>query len=231
MELPESFQRYKYAVGKIEEFCLKQATEAIVDGRQTPLMVEYISSTLIQGFREITHALERLELLENLFNTPAPNSDRISKNTYLNFLIGAHLQEVYILEQRLGTYAKKVSRAYKNNFNGEELAALVRGRLDQTIKVRGEHVHSRRFEDRRLDFISGLTLLGELAEQLGLSAETKYAEVQLEWAVKTRVANSEVSAVIEEYFKSIHSAITNDAGIILPGAGPGLGAQSIALDI
>ena len=38
-----------------------------------------------------------------------------SKDEYIKFLVGAYLQEVYVLEQRLSAYAKKTSRLYKKN--------------------------------------------------------------------------------------------------------------------
>ena len=230
METPAAFNRYKDAVAKLEGFCLEQATAAIVDGQNTELVVAAVTSTLILGFHEIEHALERLELLENLFSTPPPISDRIPKNIYLNFLIGAYLQEMYILEQRLSTYAKKVSRAYKRNFNGDKLSSSIRSQLEQIIRIRGEHVHSVRFRDRRLDLIAGISLIGDLAIQLGLNADDKYAEVQSEWQQRMLKINSGVSKLISDYFTIVLAAITIDRQIVLPRMGRNTTPRTIPLD-
>ena len=230
METPAAFNRYKNAVAKLEGFCLEQATAAIVDGKKTEQVIAVVTSTLILGFHEIEHALERLELLESLFSAPPPISDRIPNNTYLNFLIGAHLQEIYILEQRLSTYAKKVSRAYKRNFNGDELSSSVRNQLEQVIKIRGEHVHSARFTDRRLDLIAGISMMGDFAIQLGINAEAKYAEVQSEWQQRILKINSEVSKLLSNYFTIMLTAITTDQQIVLPRIGRNTAPLTIALD-
>ena len=230
METPASFNRYKDAMAKLEGFCLEQATASIVDGKNTKQIIAAVTSILILGFHEIEHALERIDLLESLFSAPPPISDRIPKNIYLNFLIGAHLQELYILEQRLSTYAKKVSRAYKRNFNGDKLSRSVRSRLEQIIKTRGEHVHVVQFKDRRLDLIAGISLIGELATQFGLNADAEYAKVQSEWQQKIHKINSEVLKVISDYFVTIFTAITIDQQITLPRVGRNTAPQTLALD-
>jgi hypothetical protein len=82
-------------------------------GQEHALPTDTQFSEIFYGFSEIGSALDALKLTEELLRLAPPRSKRIDKDSYLKFLVGSYLQELYILEQRLTAYAKKISRIYR----------------------------------------------------------------------------------------------------------------------
>jgi len=52
-------------------------------------------------FSEISNSLDRLREIALLLRSAPPKSSKISKVSYLKFLVESHLQELYILRERL----------------------------------------------------------------------------------------------------------------------------------
>jgi len=161
--------------------CIDSATDSIINGTASDPAVSAAASVLLDGFREIESTLKTLSLIEAMLKVAPPRSRSISKFEYLKFVIGAHLQELYILDQRLTTYAKKVSRAYKTRIDEAPLAQSVLDTFDSLIKTRGEHVHVRRFEDKRIDLLLGATFVEHLVEGIRINTAQKYKTIQAEW--------------------------------------------------
>src|SRR5699024_4261032 len=63
-------------------------------------------SAVFFGFTEIIDTLDALEMCEKLVGVAPPRSKHVESDKYLKFLVGAYLQEMYILEQRMTAYAR-----------------------------------------------------------------------------------------------------------------------------
>lgn len=122
-------------------------------------------SRIWRGFVEIDNSFQVLgEIVIYIRRFPS-NSSQISKTRYLHYHIANYLNEVYILKERLVSYGKVVTRAYRNDPRlkamEQELTRLEKlpSILDSVIEARGSHVHVARYEDNDLDRLSLLELL------------------------------------------------------------------------
>ncbi len=230
MNPSHSFERYRKAMDLIVAKCIDSAADSIINGTVSDPAVSAAASVLLDGFREIESTLKTLSLIETMVRVAAPRSRSISKFEYLKFLIGAHLQELYILEQRLTTYAKKVSRAYKTRIDEAPLVQSVLDTFDNLIKTRGEHVHVRRLEDKRIDLLRGAAFVEHLVEGIRIDTARKYKTIQAEWHASIKRNNVIAREFLEGYFECLLVGITQDGFLILPRTGKGHQPPAIKLD-
>jgi hypothetical protein len=112
MKPHSGFDKLLIAMADFAADYLRPLREAEKRGEKLVRPTDSAFENVFFGFMEISDTLDVLALTETLFRL-APPAKRIKKSQYLQFLIGAYLQEVYILEQRLKAYAKKTARLYK----------------------------------------------------------------------------------------------------------------------
>jgi hypothetical protein len=68
--------------------------------------------TIFNGFTDICETIETIDMLLILVEQDPPRSKRISIALYFKHIIASYLSEVYILKERLNSYATKTSRMY-----------------------------------------------------------------------------------------------------------------------
>lgn len=173
-------------------------------------------SVVFHGFTEISGALDALALTEELLRLAPPRSKRIDKDNYLKFLVGSYLQEMYILEQRLTAYAKKLSRLYRKPSLPSAVQRVVFEPLEGIINTRGAHVHQHRFTDERLDMVSTMALFRRLRHQLGDDLEFEYKLAQREWSKRVKENNQATREIVNQYCKLLKAVICEDRKIFLP---------------
>lgn len=173
-------------------------------------------SDVFHGFTEIGSALDALALTEELLRLAPPRSKRIDKDSYLKFLVGSYLQELYILEQRLTAYAKKISRLYCNPSLPTAVRRIVYEPLEGIIGTRGAHVHHRRFTDERLDMVSSLALFRRVGHQLGDDLEFEYKFAQLEWSKRVKENNEATRKIVDHYCTLLKVVACKDGKVFLP---------------
>lgn len=171
---------------------------------------------IFNGFTEIREALETLELTELLVGLNPPRSKRIDKDGYLKFLIGAYLQEMYILEQRLTAYGKKIARLYNKPKLPSLVQEVVYNPLEGIINTRGAHVHTRRFNDERLNMVSTMALFRRMGHELGEDLEFEYKIAQRQWRNQIRANNQATMKLVDQYFRVMHVVMCKDNKIIFP---------------
>jgi hypothetical protein len=157
----DSQRAYDEFMGLMADFAsayLEPAFRKRKAGESYELPTDSQFSAIFHGFTEITAALDALSLVEVLVGVAPPRTKHIKKDHYLQFLVGAYLQEMYILEQRLTSYAKKISRLYRKPTLPSTVHRIVYEPLEGIINTRGAHVHSYRFTDQHLDMVSTLAL-------------------------------------------------------------------------
>lgn len=173
-------------------------------------------SDIFYGFTEIGSALDTLALTEELLRLAPPRSKRIDRDSYLKFLVGSYLQELYILEQRLTAYAKKLSRLYRRPSLPAGVRRVVYEPLEDIINTRGAHVHQRRFTDERLDRVSTLALFRRVGHELGDDLEFEYKFAQLEWSKRVKDNNKVTREIVDQYCTLLKSVICRNGKIFLP---------------
>lgn len=171
------------------------------------------------GFTEITNALEALTLTETLIGLAAPRSSKVEKDKYLKFLIGAYLQEVYILEQRLSAYATKLCRIYKLSSELPRLLAVVRDAFGGIVRTRGSHVHSQRYSDQKLDILSTMAMVSRFQEEFTDEMHFEYKVAQLHWRKTVKANNAATRVLIDGYFDLLFPQISKAGKFVLPRTG------------
>ena len=230
MNSHSAFIRYQNAMNKVAAMCVDLAATSIAEKTAPSRTIESATTTLVHGFTEISTTLDRLNLIDGLFSVAAPRSKSIEKHEYMNFLIGVYLQEVYILEQRLTAYATRMGRAYRTGVNVEELFESIQQTLGKIVKTRGAHVHVKRYSDERLEILSGITYIGELAESFHINATAHCKTVQREWQKTIKSNRAATLGLVNSYFSHLLSAITKDGLLFLPRTGREPHGPTIALD-
>lgn len=185
-------------------------------GKNHELPTDGAFSEIFYGFTEIGSALDALKLIEELLRLAPPRSKRVDKDSYLKFLVGSYLQEMYILEQRLTAYATKLSRLYGNRSLPSTVKRVVYEPLEGLINTRGAHVHQRRFSDERLDSVSTLALFRRVGHELGEDLEFEYKVAQLHWSKRVRENNQTMRRIVDQYCALLEIVICRDGKVVLP---------------
>jgi hypothetical protein len=165
------------------------------------------------AFAEVEGSVGRLgQALAYLSHYPRSKVFRLHGLTeadWLRYHIEAHLQEVYILSQRLEAFLKRVERVATKAGDGpgagtaRSLRSQVRAALEGIVKSRGGHVHRRRFQDpglRDLDTLMLLTRAGELRKLREFRA-VKFDSVLSDWRKRMTDNNKAVSSLCASVFK------------------------------
>ena len=193
---------------------LKPAIEVRNTGKKLETDGDF--SAIFYGFTEIGEALDALALVEQLLRLAPPRSNRIDKDSYLKFLVGSYLQEMYILEQRLTAYAKKLSRLYNKPLLPSLVHRVVYKPLEGIISTRGAHVHQSRFTDKNLDSVSTMALFKRAGHVLGEDLEVEYKLAQWDWSKRVKENNQKTREIINSYSKIIKVVICNNGVISFP---------------
>jgi hypothetical protein len=172
-----------------------------------------------QGYMEIGETLERLLDIELYLRRFPFRSTRITRERYLRFHVEAYLHESYILRERLLTFGKRVTRAYKRGDHrqtaastGQRLEELARA-LDGVTQMRGRHVHELRFDETRLRNLGALELIERRSSDPVWAGAIKeqYPRVRRHWVRWVREMNEGVRELLDQYFDELH-ALMFDAG-------------------
>ena len=195
---------------------LDPAWKKIKAGESHELPTDGMFSDIFYGFTEIGGALEALALIEELLGLSPPRSKRVDKDNYIKFLVGSYLQEMYILEQRLTAYAKKLARLYRKPSLPGAVKRVVYEPLEGLINTRGAHVHQRRFSDERLDSVSTLALFRRVGHELGEDLEFEYKLAQLHWKKRVRENNQTTRRIVDQYCAILEGVICKDGQAAFP---------------
>jgi AAA+ ATPase superfamily predicted ATPase len=152
-ELKEILERSIFGSGPVETYVSKTKYG------------KYLS-VLYQGWKEIDRTYSNIKDIEIYIKRFPYKETTINKINYIYYHIGNFLNEMYILENRLIDYPKKIIRANKKspNFAGDEKRVK---ELEQTVNslfqkielIRGSHVHKYHFLDHELERIQMLSLI------------------------------------------------------------------------
>lgn len=217
MSAPGSYDEFLGLMADFASAYLDPAFKKRKAGQAFELPSDGQFSTVFYGFTEISEALDALSLTEVLIRLAPPRSKKIEKDRYLKLLVSAYLQEIYILEQRLTAYAKKISRLYHKPSLPSLVHHVVYEPLEGIISTRGAHVHSRRFTDEHLDIVSTMALFRRLGHKLGDDLEFEYALARDEWGKRIKTNNEATRSLVDQYCKLLRAVMCKDGKIVLPG--------------
>lgn len=216
MQKKTGFIRYQKIMADFASEHLTPVVEARKKGNVLERPNDAAFSTIFQGFIEISVTLDAMHLSGKLIGLAPPRAKSIKKDEYIKFLVGAYLQEIYILEQRLSAYAKKISRLYKITTLPALVQKLVYLPLEQIISARGAHVHSQRYSDEKLDRLSRTALFESVGHELGEDLWFDYKLAQLEWTGRVKRNRESISKIVDCYFDLLHKVVCANGSVSWP---------------
>ncbi len=178
---------------------------------------------IFQGFTDICETIETIEMLLILVELNPPRSKRISVDLYFKHIVGSYLNEVYILKERLNSYATKVSRMYaksnpsldiKKDF--DSLYSSIKDSLEGINNARNSHVHSERHSDHDLNWLSSLKLVSDSDESFKENLHHQYKTLKIKWKKLISDNNGVMVKLLISYFDTIFKLISVDGEIVLP---------------
>lgn len=180
------------------------------------------------GFVEIFRSLETLQDIRSLVGRPPERRPQISEDRYLQVLVEAYLNELYLLRERLKRYAKSIQRAFGRDTRSSEvrtkttaLITAVDAALEPFLQTRNLHTHKERFSDE------GISRLG-LIKLLMLSDDPRFetvmqnhyrveqARVKKRWRSAMKAINKGVRQTTSTFFEGLFPLVFNkDTGQLL----------------
>lgn len=195
---------------------LEPAYKSRISGEDLKRPTDSAFESIFRGYLEISESLDSLELALRLIGLAPPRAKGVDKGKYLSFLVAAYLQDIYILEQRMTAYATKLSRLYKLPGLPSIVNEIVYQPLENIIKARGAHVHTRRYADEHLDAVETFALFKRVGHGLGNHLDDEYRIAQLHWMKLAKTNNIQIRQIAERYFKVVKAAIFVEGRIKFP---------------
>jgi len=234
----ESFEKYKENLMTVADNKLlnikksKEFKEAMIRDIFSPkessedkkdfLPHDIFFSFLFNGFDEIILTLERLQDLETYISHFPKTKTSNKKINYLCFLIENHLNEIYILKERLVAYYKKI----KNYYKGDSRETLVKNKCKQLIDAientfknikyyRHSHIHRFRYSNKDIKRLETLSIHEEILRKaknilpsyIIPNFNTEYRKVRNEWKNIFKKNNKSIKTVLNNCFKEINVII------------------------
>lgn len=185
-----------------------------------------IEFVIFNGYSEISNSLETLRLIELFLNIPPPDVDGINYSNYLTYHVHNYLQEMYILKERLKTYLTKIQRKYNKVLDNEILKNIISPLINIVTSslsgitgkngVRHEHVHSEKFKDDELNWLSSTIFLADFHDEFTMHSKEAYETAKNKWFTIVKNNNIELNKLVDIYFDTIYSIITVDGKVVLP---------------
>lgn len=142
-----------------------------------PTKVESFWRRWLGEYVEIAGSLDRLaQSLAYLRQSPAPVKSRVrrfNEADWIQYHVETYLQEEYNLYCRLIGFLRRLERmANRKRDNGGARSAMdlikqVNEAFSRVVRVRGEHVHSKRYEEPRLRNLQSHILFSQIISELG----------------------------------------------------------------
>jgi hypothetical protein len=232
------FKRFQESIADYGVEFVRPFFDAIIDGRETQTQWSedrpYFSDFLFPHFFEIAKSHEAL-LNGKVYISSHPFKRRkVSQGSYLRFIIETHLSEMYVLKERLVTFATVFKRKFKNDpllksevrAKCDELVDLVEQALGRAVRVRGYHVHNARLEDERLKQLDLLELVvkyGKPENIEALRAHSKNLGVRLRRTFRNEIIqnNARIQDLLDAYFGKLSPYVFDErTGRLIVPANP-----------
>jgi len=174
---------------------------------------EELFRVLFYGFSEISEAYERLQDFEVYIRRFPYQRSRVSNPRHLSHTIDTYLNEVYVLQQRLLSYGRRVRRYAEKRIAKAEvgrvadaLERMVLATFEGIVQTRGASVHQTRHKDDDVSRLGTLDLLvnhGRASDLQGFYA-VESARIRRKWQSTVHNNNREIKRLLNVYFSALH---------------------------
>jgi len=180
-------------------------------------------NTIFYGFTEITNTFDALRLSETLISVAPPRSSRISHDEYIKYLINTYLQDVYILKERLNSYATRLKRLHAKSGRGDlaeqhidPLFEIIKSGLDGLVNTRGSHVHANRYSDDDLDNLSQMALISKFDPKFEAHYKFSYKKAKNIWSSRMKSNNDVAEKILDYYFETLSKVVIENGRVFMP---------------
>jgi hypothetical protein len=179
------------------------------------------AGTVVEGLAEISTCIETLDVIRALVGRPPERRPPIPEERWLQFLVGSHLTEIFLLRERLKTYAKSIERAFRRDPRCGEVRATTSVLVTNTasalapiLKIRNVHTHQRRFRDDGISRLETMGLLLRNGDARSRSAmkghfRVEYAKGKKRWRYIITGNNKAVGKIVDIFFEGLYPLVFN----------------------
>jgi hypothetical protein len=208
------------------EWCsdiLKPYMQQIKNGETVDLPDRDLLDILYHNFYDIMETYEALELSEVLLSVNGPRSKKVSEDKYCRYVINTYLQDMYILKERLNSYATKVKRVHNNLGRTqivdqfiEPVFDVIKESFKGIVDTRGGHVHQRRYTDQTLDDASLFYSTAKSDPKFSPASKASLQILKNEWGERINKNNIKVKELLNYYFLCMYCVIQENQKVIVP---------------
>lgn len=197
---------------------IKRLMKTLLGEPQTPSLpiqmskAESFVSKVCRGFLEIDACIERLKDFETYIGRFPFSRTRVTRDSYLQFIVESHLGEIYLLRERLVSYSQTIARLYRQDPIGPHVKEMSNLLVEWILEdfesfsnVRGDHVHKERYlhEDiMRLRLVS-LLRRGDLIPVPPLLQRIAVKESHQKLKEQSKKWNRRIAKILNLYFKKL----------------------------
>lgn len=205
---------------------MKPLVEKKLDNMEFSTEQTGIEFIIFNGFTEISNSISTLRLIEKFVGINPPSEEGIDYSNYLIYHVHNYLQEMYILKERLKTYATKIQRKYAKAISEESVTTIIESLIQiitESLKnitgdggARNLHVHTKKYADEELNWLSSITFLAAFNDEFKIHSEVAYNLQKNKWQKTIANNNKKLNKLIDLYFNTIYSIISVNGKVVLP---------------
>jgi hypothetical protein len=171
---------------------------------------------VFRRFAEISETIDNLDLCLGFVSARTPRRKGLKLDAYLNYHIAFYLQEIYILKERLKSYATRIMRLKKrrglpvSKTMYTTAIEMVEKSLSNIVTVRGSHVHDRPFADDEMRMLGAYSFLAvQVPEDPNWLryARVEYAGVKTTWVKRIRTNKIELKRLLDTFFEFLYHEV------------------------
>ncbi|GAC1655724.1 MAG: hypothetical protein NVS4B3_20700 [Gemmatimonadaceae bacterium] len=171
---------------------------------------------MLAEYMEIGETTERLYDIEEYLRRFPFRGTRITQDRYLRSHIEMYLHEAHILRERLKSFAKRATRAYRKTSMadlaqnvGLRLKTLVESTFAEAIRIRGRHVHEARLDEVRWGNLGSLENIARNSpepewQRILKNARRKVKHHYIAWAIES---NKLIDSLLDFYYELLHPIV------------------------
>ena len=219
----DNIEQYKKLMFDWCSDILKPHLNEITNGEKVDLPDRDFIDILYHNFYDIMETYEALELSGVLLSVNGPRSNKVSEDKYCRYVINTYLQDMYILKERLNSYATKIKRIH-NNLGRTQIVDLliepvfdvIKSSFKGIVDTRGGHVHQRRYTDQTLDDASLFSSTAKSDPKFSPVSKVSLGLLKEEWGERIKNNNTKVKELLNYYFACLYGVVQENQKVIVP---------------
>jgi hypothetical protein len=174
---------------------------------------------LWRAFLEISNSFNSIKDVPSYLRHSPPKHLGVPNSRYIAWQVHNYLNEIYILQQRLGSFWGSIQKSYRTSapaqskLTNKKVDSILKA-FDSVVKIRGSHVHEQRLEDpeiERLAVIENMASFPWPPEVLPYFRKAR-GEVKKSWVSRMSANEPQIKSVLDAFFEVVHPIVFTSAG-------------------